>query len=121
MKRWFVGFLAALLMACASAPSTRLSYPVPVVIQNFRSREAAAPHFYLVGLGRHPLGVVEGNKSGNSSIDARWIPTDGSLVVLVHYTGGPDIVSAPFIWHLGEYIDIKLNQGGEPLVAWSHR
>jgi hypothetical protein len=94
---------------------------IRVVIDNARSTEGIAPHFYLIGLGRHPLGAVEPFTKATAWVDTKWIPSDGQLLVVAHYAGVPDVVSERIQWHPGEFIDVKFNSGGQLLVAWSHR
>lgn len=93
---------------------------VTVVITNTRGRELSSPHFYLEGIGRLPLGVTEGYTETTLRIDRRWIPSDGCMRAIAHYPLTPDYYSAQFCWQRGQKVFIRLNWGGELLVAWAH-
>lgn len=94
---------------------------IRVTIQNNRSADPIDPTFYLVGQGRHSLGVVKGLETKSVLVDTKWLPTDGCVRVVAHYVGEGDWTSEQFCWRRGEVIEVALQNIFSTSSAWSHR
>jgi hypothetical protein len=137
-KRWCLGTLTVLVLflaflwSCASNPydgdlrpvaEPDTSSTVTLNIENRRSRDAMDPHIYLLGTGRHDVGVVRGmGGSLHRKIDKSWFGPDGCMTIVAHYVGGRDLVFERFCRSLGDRkIDVALDDLFNPVAAWSHR
>jgi hypothetical protein len=119
------------LSACATVPNTydgQLTIPetsgtfVPVTISNNRSRDVDnPPTFFLVGSGRHSLGVVSGEEKRTVLIDEKWLPSDGCVNIVAHYVGRGDLAYSQFCWRKGDVIEVTLDEQFNPVAAWAHR
>lgn len=95
---------------------------VRLTILNNRVQDALDPHFYLLGTGRHSLGIVPGMGGKREHfVDTRWFAPDGCMVVIAHYVGLGDWTSQRFCWRSGEVIDVSLQAIMSTSTAWSHR
>lgn len=94
---------------------------VRLTIKNNRSQDGIAPTFYLIGLGRHALGVVQGLSEKSVLVDTRWFPTDGRMRVVAHYTGLGEWVSEEIGWQQGYVIDVRLESIMSTSSAWAHK
>lgn len=132
MKKWLLLF--PLLVACASvqrnSPYDGVEIPetpadsatfVRLSIKNNRSTDATPPTFYLLGTGRHPIGVVNGLTEKSFWVDTHWFSPDGFMRVAAHYPGRGDWTSEEFHWRKGFMIDVRLESIMASSSAWAHR
>ena len=98
------------------------AYMIPIFIENNRTMDPVDPQLYLMGSGRHSLGIVP-NMGGKLSrlVDSSWLGPDGCIVIVAHYVGGRDLVFDKVCWHPGERIDVALDDIFNPVASWSHR
>jgi hypothetical protein len=97
------------------------SKEIQVTINNNRSRDLTDPRFYLIGMGRHDLGIVGSLSSKTQKMDRAWLGPDGCMSVVAHYVGTGDWVSDKVCWSPGEVIEVSLNPIFSTSTAWSHR
>lgn len=94
---------------------------LPIHIENNR-REAPDPHFYIIGIGTHSLGIIKGYGGKlDRLIDTRWLGPDGSFTITAHYAGGRTFVFDQSMWRPGERIVASLDDIFVPGSSWSHR
>jgi hypothetical protein len=95
---------------------------VPVTITNDRSRDLVDPHFYLIGNGRHSLGIVNSLSTKRVFVDSRWLVSpDGTFQIIAHYPGMGDLYYEKVSWRKGESVFVTLSTFFNPVAAWSHR
>lgn len=121
----------AIAIGCASSPRVPLNeiealpdgtVLVALTITNARTRDAIDPHIYLVGRGRHFLGVV-GGMGGTKSrlVDTRWFDPEGCMRIVARFVGKGELRFDRFCWRRGEVIEVTLYDPFNPISAWSHR
>lgn len=134
MKKWLL--LLPVLVACATTVRHDPLYDgglipevatgenatfVRLTIKNNRSADGIDPTFYLLGLGRHSLGVVPGLGEKSVLVETRWFPTDGRMRVVAHYAGVGEWVSEEIGWQQGYIIDVRLESILSTSSAWAHK
>lgn len=125
---------AVVMMSCASIPHDPLydgeerivdlpdsTILIRLTIQNNRTRDALDPHFYLLGTGRHSLGIVAGMGTKKVLfVDTKWLAPDGCVTIIAHYVGLGDWTSAKACWHNGYVFDVSLQEIFSTSTAWAH-
>lgn len=106
----------------AVAASSDNATLVPITITNDRSRDMTDPRFYVIGNGRHSLGIVASLSTKRVFVDSKWLTSaDGCFQVIAHYVGEGDLTYQKVCWRRGEVIDVTLSTLFNPVAAWSHR
>lgn len=125
---------ALVMMSCATIPHDPLydgeerivdlpdsTTLIRLTIVNNRVQDMTPPHFYLLGTGRHSLGVVSGMGTKKVLfVNTKWLGPDGCVTIIAHYVGLGDWVSAKACWHEGYVFDVSLQEIFATSTAWAH-